>query len=130
MAQRRAEQLVREHAWQQSQVERLAAEVAGIGDLLGRLDDRSSSWRAGWSRALRAPPARTSAVSRSHGCERGATSSGSVRRRCHARRTHDEARRRAEISLALDEARVRDLDAEVRRVGERDTELGQRGASS
>ncbi len=125
VAQRRAEQLVREHAWLHSQVERLEAEVAAISDLLGRLDEQVVDLE---SRLVEGAPNAAQEDERRQSVARLRARRDELQTRAHEHATraaeHDEARRRAEISLALDEARVRDLDAEVRRVGERDIDLG------
>ncbi|HYI23082.1 MAG TPA: chromosome segregation protein SMC [Candidatus Limnocylindrales bacterium] len=127
VAQRRAEQLVREHAWLASQVERLGAEAAGISDLLARLDEQVVDLEG---RLVEGAPSAAREDERRQSVARLRSRRDELQKLVqeHAARAaaNDEARRRAEISLALDEARVRDLDAEVRRVGERDIDLGAR----
>jgi chromosome segregation protein len=128
LAQRRAEQSLREATWQAAQAERGRAEtetaralVARLADDLERLE-RDSSSGAG---------AAGDPAARQRGAElraRAAELRGQLSAQSAASAAAQEARRRAEIALALDEARLRDLEAETQRIALRDAELADRRA--
>ena len=129
VAQRRAEQLVREHAWLKSQVERLGGEANGIDELVGRLDEQITELEG---RLAEGAPSAAQADERRQSVARLRARRDDLQRQAHEVATRfaaqDETRRRAEISLTLDEARMRDLDAETQRVAEREIELTGRRA--
>ncbi|MEP7360388.1 MAG: chromosome segregation protein SMC, partial [Chloroflexota bacterium] len=127
LAQRRVEQLVREATWQQSQLERHEADATALRDLVGRISADLAALEE------HAPKAT------------GSTSSDSVKRQAELRQRASElrrqaathaaattnaldARRRAEVTLAIDEARLGDLAAETQRTTLRDAELSDRRA--
>jgi chromosome segregation protein len=128
LAQRRVEQLVRESTWQKAQLERSEVEVAAARDLLGRIGSDIASLEtqlgsAGDASARRNDAARTTEL-RNRASE--------LRRQISAQAATStaalDARRRAEVTLALDEARLRELATEAQRIGLRDAELTERRA--
>ena len=123
-AQRRAEQVVREHDWEQSQAERLGAEEAAARSLVDHLAEevRRLETEAGGGSVDRDVSRQREQELRERQAE--------LRRRLTSQqadaRSLQEGRRRAEVTLAMDEARRRDLDAESVRLAAREVELGSR----
>ena len=128
LAQRRVEQLVRESAWQHAQLERSEAELGAARELLGRIarDITSLETQLG---SVSEDAARRNKAARAAEL-RGRASE--LRRQVSAQAATTnaalEARRRAEVTLALDEARLRDLAAEQQRIALRGAELTERRA--
>ncbi len=129
VAQRRAEQLLREVSWEGSQADRLRADSAAAESLAVRLSGdlaRIEQDLAGPARPDQAEARRRTRLAElraRHDELRRAQAEEQARAR-----TADEERRRAEIALALDEARRRELDAEEGRLAAHEAELAGRRA--
>ena len=128
LAQRRVEQLVRDSTWQKSQLERTEADGSALRELVGRITADITALEAQTGTATpgsaQMPAAKRAAELR----ERAAD----LRRKAaiHAAGVSaaDEARRRAEVTLAIDETRLRELATEAQRLALRDAELTERRA--
>jgi chromosome segregation protein len=130
LAQRRAEQLVREQTWQKSQLERVEADTTALRDLVGRMTSDIVALEAkarGASTPDSATP-RADATKTAELRERAAELRRQIALQAANATTAQEARRRAEVTLAIDEARLRDLAAETQRTTLRDAELTERRA--
>ncbi|CAN5704959.1 chromosome segregation protein SMC [soil metagenome] len=126
LAQRRAEQAVRELAWERSQTERLTGEGAATDQLMARLGDEirgleeqlGSTGGGEDGAALRARAAelrgRAAELRRRHDQQEAGS------------RSADERRRTAEVRITIDESRLRELDDESERLVGRRIELDQR----
>ncbi|HEY7598684.1 MAG TPA: chromosome segregation protein SMC, partial [Candidatus Limnocylindrales bacterium] len=128
LAQRRGEQLVREATWQKSQLERLESDTTALRDLVGRMtaDIEALEAQSGTSAGSPAPE---STVKRTANLrERAAELRRQIATQAGATSAAQEARRRAEVTLAMDEARLRDLAGERQRTTLRDAELTERRA--
>ena len=132
VAQRRQEQLLREANWEGAQVDRGRAELDAARNLVARL--------AGDLAHMEQQLSGATAPAGEDGQRRAAQEHrAELRRRAdelgrlisaHAAQASatQEARRRAEIALVLDEARLRDLETEAQRAALRDAELAERRA--
>ena len=131
-AQRRAENALRDATWEQSQVERLEREAASLGDTLGRLEaelgrlDSELGVVAGAQPAARGARATTARLeTRRQELRARHDRLAAARAEADAvQRSAEEARRRAEVTLAIDEERMRELEAEAEALAGREAELG------
>jgi chromosome segregation protein len=123
VAQRRAEQLLRELNWERSQAERLKGDVSAADALITQLMGEVDRLHA-----------EVEGLAKSDGAaDRSVRRLQLIGRRDELRRRRDdrlatvgvaeEARRRADIGRSIDEARARDLDADLERVAARAAEL-------
>jgi chromosome segregation protein len=128
LAQRRSEQLVRESVWQKSQVERLETDATALRDLVGRIssDIAALERKTGSDKAGRA--ARTDVKRAAELRSRAADLRRQLALEAAGASATLEAHRRAEVTLVIDEARLRDLAGETKRVALRDAELTERKA--
>jgi chromosome segregation protein len=128
LAQSRGEQLVREATWQRSQLERLESDTTTLRDLVGRISADIAALEAQAGRSAdRAAP--TSTIKRAAELrERAAELRRQIATQAAALSAAQDARRRAEVTLAMDEARLRDLAAESQRTTLRDADLTERRA--
>ena len=118
LAQRHAENVLRDGDWEQKQVERAVVESASLDEQIARLE---------------------LATQRAAGEAKPISDAGAARRLLELRarlaiqqqqvEAAREARRRAEITLAMDETRALELRAEAARIAERDVELQARRAT-
>jgi chromosome segregation protein len=127
LAQRRVEQLVRESTWQKTQLERHEADAAALRDLVGRISADIVALEARATTAA-GPSSSDTAKRQAELRERASALRRQAATQAAATNNALEARRRAEVTLAIDEARLRDLAAETQRTTLRDTELTERRA--
>jgi chromosome segregation protein len=134
VSQRRAEQLRRESDWEASRLAKMRDELGGARQLLAHLaeDVRRIEGEVGGTDAGGTDAGGTDAATRRQRLDEMRARATELRRaiaeQAAANQAADDARRRAEVTLALDEARMRDLEAETLRITSRDAELGQRRA--
>jgi chromosome segregation protein len=127
VAQRRAEQLLRESTWERGQVERLIADVAAVESLVAQLSaevDRlqvTATADAGSVEEAAAHSSRRNELRARRDALRRAREQQTV-----TVRSAEEARRRAEIGRSLDEARLADLEGQAALSAERSLELSRR----
>ena len=128
LAQRRVEQLVRESTWQKSQLERVESDAAALRDLVGRIaaDIATLQDRAGAPEKGSAP--RSTVKRAAELRERAAALRRQAASQAAAIEAAHEARRRAEVTLAMEDTRLRELATETQRLGLRDSELTERRA--
>jgi chromosome segregation protein len=128
VAQRRAEQWLREQTWETSQKERLVAEAASAAELAQRtatelqaLEERA---RIAQSTKSVAVPGAAEAAARLSSL-RSRREELAVRRSTESERlaTWQEEQRRAEIGRQIDETRLSDLDRQHSRASERQAQL-------
>jgi chromosome segregation protein len=127
VAQRRAEQLLRERDWEQTQVARLNADVASVDSLVAQLG-------ADIRRLQQAANEQLGAAEQAAAVDARRTELRS--RRDEIRRQHDQqlaqaravedARRTAEIRRNLDETRLADLDAQLAALADGSVDLDRR----
>jgi chromosome segregation protein len=127
LAQRRVEQLVRESAWQKAQLERVGPEAVAARELIDRISSDIAALEAQLG-SNTAAARRTDAVRVSTLRERAAELRRQVAIQQQGAAAAQDARRRAEVALALDEARLRELATESQRIALRDHELTERRA--
>jgi chromosome segregation protein len=127
LAQRRVEQLVRESSWQKSQLERHEADSTALRDLVGRMTMDIAALE---SDATKSAGSTSRDTLKRQAELRERASALRLQAAAHAAAAGNalETRRRAEVTLAIDEARLRDLAAETRRTSLRDAELAERRA--
>ncbi|MEA2677622.1 MAG: chromosome segregation protein, partial [Chloroflexota bacterium] len=128
LAQRRVEQLVRESTWQNSQLERLEADASTLRDLVGRMTADIATLEAASGASATGTAPKASAKRAAELRERAADLRRQIATHAAGANVALEARRRAEVTLALDEARLRDIAAETQRTAVRDAELTERRA--
>ena len=130
LAARSAEQHSREAEWERARLERIQAERGAAMKLVDTLSEQIGRLEADLSGVVRSTAGDPTVDSlrvndlRAQRDELG-------RRRAEqdaAIRADEEARRRAEIGLALDESRLREIDAEAHRLTQREAELDRRRA--
>ena len=127
LAVRRAEQLSRESEWERARLDGMQRDLDAAQALLDRLSSEVESLerqRAGGVSGAGAGAAMEAGIAelrtqRDELSRRVADQEAGVR-------AAEEARRRAEISLALDAARLRELDAETQRLTGREVDLAAR----
>jgi chromosome segregation protein len=119
-AQRRAESLLREADWERAQLERGEKELEAISDTIAEAQAEVDTLSRSRAPATDRPATdRLEAVRARH--QRLAAAVAVEERE---RRSFEEGRRRAEISLGLDESRSNHLDAEFERLASREAQLG------
>jgi chromosome segregation protein len=134
LAQRRGEQLLREQTWQKSQLERAESETTALRDLVGRMTSDIAALEAKAGVDAGATPGATGTAPKADAQrtqelrERAAELRRQIATQVTATTAAQEERRRAEVTLAIDEARLRDLAAETQRTTLRDAELTERRA--
>jgi chromosome segregation protein len=127
LAQRRGEQLVREATWQKSQLERAESETTALRDLVERMAADIAAVEAKAGSATSGAP-KADATQTAELRERAAELRRQIATQATAATAAQEARRRAEVTLAIDEVRLRDLAAETQRTTLRAAELTERRA--
>ena len=128
LAQRRVEQLVRESTWQKSQLERLEGDAAMLRDLVARIAADIAALEEQAGAATRNPTPRATAERAAELRERAAALRRQAASQAAGMEAAQEARRRAEVTLAMDETRLRELATESERLALRDAELTERRA--
>jgi chromosome segregation protein len=120
VAQRRAEQILREYNWETGQVERLTSDLAAVESLVSELAAEVDRLRAvAAQRNSSAEQAATNVVRRSELRTRRDALRRARDQQLANMRTADEGRRRAEISRGLDEARLVDVESQSAAITER-----------
>jgi chromosome segregation protein len=128
LAQRRGEQLMREQTWQKSQLERLESDTTTLRDLVGRITTDIAALESESGTSAKSAAPRSTVKRAAELRERAADLRRQIATQAGATSAAQEARRRAEVTLAIDEARLRDLAAERQRTTLRDAELTERRA--
>ncbi|MGZ8337467.1 MAG: chromosome segregation protein SMC, partial [Allosphingosinicella sp.] len=128
LAQRRVEQLLRESAWQKAQLERNETEAGAARELVGRIGSDISSLESQLGSVTDGAARRNDAARTVELRDRASELRRQIGVQTASASTALEARRRAEVTLALDEARLRELATEAQRIALRDVELTERRA--
>jgi chromosome segregation protein len=123
VAQRRAEQLLREHSWEESQAQRLSADLTAADSLVTRLLSDVDRLRAEAEGIAKADGAQDRSVLRLQLTGRRDELRRQRDEQAVAARAAEEARRRAELTLAMDDSRRTQLDADLLRIGDRLAQL-------
>ncbi|HUP82578.1 MAG TPA: chromosome segregation protein SMC [Candidatus Limnocylindria bacterium] len=127
-AQRRVEQLVRESTWQKSQLERQEDDTTTVRDLVARMTADIAKLETSSGSSSASATAKETAQRAAELRERAAELRRQIAQQAAGVNSVLEARRRAEVTLAMDEARLRDIAAETQRTSLRDAELTERRA--
>lgn len=120
VAQRQAEQLLREATWERGQVDRLTADLAAVDALIARLSADVDRLAAAAVNDARSDEDATAVAARRSELRARRDELRHARdQRLAVVRAAEEARRRAEISRGLDEARSGELEQQFAAIAER-----------
>ncbi|MEP7157888.1 MAG: hypothetical protein ABI797_00535, partial [Chloroflexota bacterium] len=124
VSQRRAEQLLREADWESARIEKMREELDAARQLVTRLAEDVARLERDADASGADNSSQEQRIADLRG--RAAELRSAVAERTAAYKMAEDSRRRAEVTVALDEARLRDLDAETLRIYGREAELAER----